>query len=436
MKLHSARSLALLLAALLVSAGTAHAQQYPYSYANYYGYQGEQAPPPPGAPMADPAAAAPGAAWAAPPVQQPGMAVYPPAADGQIAMPGQGCGGCGQEGCCNPNCCNPGCCNEPYDLGCCDCCQPHYVYTRIDVLLMDRSNPRNQPITSQGAPVAGVPGPIVLGTGGLGFPIQPFGRFLIGAPISHQTAVELSYLGMQNWQSQQFVQSAAGNLFSAYTAFGTATQGLPVGDVDQSVQQGIRYGSRLHNAEFNFVTCIPCSHSGRGHWNLVHGFRWIEINERFTYATVGAGGAAVNGSISQVNTFNDLVGYQGGLRWEYDLRPRLHFTVEPKVGVFANFSRMSSAFNTTAFPATISEFARRDEVAVAADCSALLSYDIKPWLTIRGGYNVMYVGGVALAPENFVPQPLPGGFIPRTANVNNTGAILYHGGSVGVEARF
>ena len=79
MKLHPARCVALLLAALVATAGAAHAQQYPYQYTNYAD-EAQEAPPPPGAGTG----VAPGMAqpMMAPPA--PGMGMQPPMGDGQV----------------------------------------------------------------------------------------------------------------------------------------------------------------------------------------------------------------------------------------------------------------------------------------------------------------------------------------------------------------
>lgn len=447
MRLHSARCAALLLAATFATAGVAVGQQYPY--VNFSQAEGSgdvtEAPPPPTAEAAPnaiaPSPTAPGMAQPGT-MAQPGMVqqggapgIYAPVGDGYVGNGYYGDGQCGPDDVCG--CTNQGdCCGRHGCHGCDDCClgccQPHYVYVRADTLFMTRSAPRSQPLTSVG-PGGGA---IALTTATPGFRWQPVERILIGFPICDDTAVELTYMGLQTWTSQAVVNSAAGNLFSAYSNFGNPTA---FNEFDGSNQQTTFSNSRLHTAEGNFVTCLPVTHRENHHLNMLHGVRWIEVNERFTYNTVRTL-APSGASFTTITTFNELVGYQLGLRWESDITCRLHLMLESKAGIYANMSSQRTQISSSAVAGggLPVEAATRNDVAFASEAIGALTYDCCSWLSLRLGYSLLFVNGLALAPENFVSQPTPGrGAVPRSpAIVNNHGGILYHGGSVGLEVRF
>ncbi|MGE0605564.1 MAG: hypothetical protein AB7O62_00455, partial [Pirellulales bacterium] len=311
MNFASARGMALLLALALAATGVAHAQQYPFYESAYQGEDdsdpapaledgdAETAPPAPGA--EEPGDAAPGDMppglppgqpphanmpnWTMPPAETTPM-IAPPAGDGylggNVQYPPHDAG-------CTDGCCQAGCCND-LDLDC-GCCLPHYVYARLDVIFMHRSRPnRGQPIATQGPG-----GPVVLTTSQLDFRWEPVERLLVGAPIDECTAVEISGMGLQTWQTQRFARTAnlaAGQrLFSPFSNFGAG----PLTAADNASGVNINSTSELRNIVVNLVHCLKDDPCGRGRLDLVHGARWIGIYERFDYNTFfgGAGGTGL-----------------------------------------------------------------------------------------------------------------------------------------------
>jgi hypothetical protein len=60
------------------------------------------------------------------------------------------------------------------------------------------------------------------------------------------------------------------------------------------------------------------------------------------------------------------------------------------------------------------------------------TYQLTRVLTVRGGYNLMWIAGVALAPDqlDFTDLPSSGTALDRG------GGIFLHGANVGLEARW
>ena len=109
------------------------------------------------------------------------------------------------------------------------------------------------------------------------------------------------------------------------------------------------------------------------------------------------------------HTHNHLVGSQigGELRRDWE---RLHLGLEGKAGLFANiFEQRRSNLNSTGVqPGGFPEIVPVDDsehdagVAGVLDFSATLSYQLTRHLSARGGYQLLYVAGLALCPTNSV----------------------------------
>ena len=99
--------------------------------------------------------------------------------------------------------------------------------------------------------------------------------------------------------------------------------------------------------------------------------------------------------------------------------------------ILAEIQSINSTFASASLP--VNEDVKRSAPALLGELNALVIYRANDHWTIRGGYSLLYLDGVALAAENFNStnpfiQPA------RTAQaLNNTGNALYHGGFLGCE---
>ena len=283
----------------------------------------------------------------------------------------------------------------------------------------------------------GVNGSIVLDSDDFDFENEGVSSFTIGVPICNCYTMELSYFGLQEWESTALETNGGNQLFSVYSDFGVDPPG-GFAETDQASLQAISYESSLHNAEINFL------HNGQVCCHPVYvlvGVRYVRIDERFEYDTV-----AVNGSSqSTVDTENDLIGFQMGVGMRHccgdyccaaDCNPCLSclkclsFETSAKAGVFVNVADQQSTVLTTS-GGLFSEERNDDNVAFVSELGATASYSPSCCMSIRGGYHVFLVDGVALAPENF--NRVAPSLGTRRPVLRDNGSILYHGPSVGVE---
>jgi hypothetical protein len=283
----------------------------------------------------------------------------------------------------------------------------------------------------------GIAGPIVLSTDNLSFDEEPGFRLTGTYQVGASSHLEATYFGTLFWRTSAEATSDSDNLYSALSDFGT----LPAGGFlqsDQAALQRIEYDSSLDNVELNW----------RSHWMGKHyflqgsflmGARYVRLEEELRYRT------RVNAHIDPITTLprgpasmdylvavdNDLIGFQLGSDLHACLLPGLLAGAELKAGVYANVADQATVVAATNLDPAVREAVADEDVALVAEANLTVVYQIKPWLALRGGYQILYLDGVALATENFnSAAPFAE---PRPVFLNDNGNALYHGLTAGVE---
>ena len=178
------------------------------------------------------------------------------------------------------------------------------------------------------------------------------------------------------------------------------------------------YDSDIHSAEFNL----------RRQWNhwltLLGGFRWINVNE---ILNTDIGGVATN----RIDVDNQMYGLQLGLDtylWSYG-----RFSLEGygKAGIYSNDSDgRSSSFGIVGAVPVVT--ASEDRAAFVGELALTGVYDISQRWSLRGGYQMLWLDGVALAPEQLDNMNIVTGV--ATLDVGQT--AFYHGVNLAAEFRW
>ena len=247
--------------------------------------------------------------------------------------------------------------------------------------------------------------------------------------------IEVRYLGMFDWPSQATVAGTlAGGVFT--------TLGPNTGDVAAlhgNDRQRYIETSTLDNFDINVRMRTRGSRDRMvlqhdGHWvrhqttarvwTCYAGLTTMFLDESFDI--LGTGPGATQGRFI-VSTTNDMFGLHFGGEyieqaavWNWGLRGRM--------AGLANLADRRSEFTSqigAAAPTTRRERSEKDNLAFLIEGGIFASAQITPNATVRVGYDVLYLTGVAQAIGNL---NLPvGAFSPMEVN----DIALYHGGSVG-----
>jgi hypothetical protein len=155
------------------------------------------------------------------------------------------------------------------------------------------------------------------------------------------------------------------------------------------------------------------------------GVRWINADEEFTFGAIGDQQLA----IYDVKTQNDLLGVQVGLELT-EQHCRWNWGATAKLGGYVNFVEQQTTYDAILGGATVvarNEIATDEQLTLGVDVQIKASYQIRPNLALRVGYEFTYLQGMALAPQQVE-------FNAAAAPVLRSGNHYFlDGGNIGIE---
>lgn len=354
---------------------------------------------------------------------------------------------------------------------------PHYFDISMEWIALQRSEvfSGNTIFTTQGfvanIDLPGAERDVVLSSSDIsgdiksGFRIT--GRYDVG-PLS---VLEIGYSGIFDVTSEaSFTDTTAdpvtglGNLFSPFTNFGEGfgdpalTDPLEGGfdeddladfsETDRASTHTIGYASDLQSAELSYRR-YWVGYSPRVTGTLLAGFRYTKLKEAFRFDSIGT--TFAEGSIAppddpnvpdgigtaayRIAGDNDLAGFQAGGDMWIGIIQGLRFGTEGKVGLYNNHYTLRTSFTTSDGTPSFSEFYRDDQIAFLGEGKVMLVADVLPSVSIKGGYEVLYMTSLALVGDNFNSgSPYTNLNAPsRVSAVEDQGDALYHGWHLGFE---
>ncbi|MEM6329947.1 MAG: BBP7 family outer membrane beta-barrel protein [Planctomycetota bacterium] len=246
--------------------------------------------------------------------------------------------------------------------------------------------------------------------------------------------------------------SGLGNFFSLFTNFGTTPPGgFDINDLedfeetDRATAASVSFNSDLQTAEMS-VRRYWVGYSPRVSGTLLAGFRYTKLKEGFRFGTVGANflpsdadpndpSGGISTAAFNIDADNNLAGCQiGGDVW-LGVVQGLRLGAEGRVGIYNNSYEITSTFTTSDGDPSFSESAKDNQVAFISDARIQVVADILPSLSIRGGYELLFMNSLALAGDNFnggSPYDNPA-VDARVPFVADQGDALFHGWNLGIE---
>ncbi len=292
---------------------------------------------------------------------------------------------------------------------------------QLDVLALSRNTGSTAFL---GETSVGVGGPVVgtLNVNDVAFTMQPGARIALLRTIDDRVQWETLYFGLQSWSVSNTLEA---NPLAGVVGTSPFTQADKlIGGFGQSL--GYSYTSQLENLEFNarrrygnrYFTASPLVGLRYFQWNeglnISGSDQYFGVNENLT-----------------TKAGNYMFGLQGGADVKLNWR-RLTFDVTGKAGIFLNLieNRQSNGNSTgiASLPGgagfnTFDTSSRSVGAATVLDLSATLSYRFTDHFELRGGYQCLYVGGLALAPEQLGSQ-------------SHSGDLFLHGPMAGFQANW
>lgn len=335
----------------------------------------------------------------------------------------------------------------------CSPCPDTYGY--VEGLALNRDNrAAAQPllVLFAGPDVVGT----ALSTSELDFDFDPAMRVVAGRRWHDGWAVEGAYLGLFESGASAFVEAPPPNsgLVLGFPPGGLGASSNVFRDITRS---WIDYSSELHSIELNLVSCCghydPCEsfsekrdptypRAGRqarsSTIEYLVGFRYLRLSEHFRlYAEADEpstpGGAILTTSgFYDVRTGNNLYGAQSGVRMRR-WGERLGWEASGKAGIYGiDMSQNQSVVDYPGFPLRPASRGTGGDVAFVGDVNLSGVYRLTDVWNVRAGYNLIWVAGVALAPDQLDWSA----GVASGRHLDRGGSVLVHGISCGAEARW
>ncbi|MGD0381956.1 MAG: BBP7 family outer membrane beta-barrel protein [Thermoguttaceae bacterium] len=301
---------------------------------------------------------------------------------------------------------------------CCECCCNDYcdpVWTvRADALFLNRSRLPDQTLL-----VNGLVAPL-FNANQFDLPVQMGWQIDLTRRLNCNWDLEARYFDLGG---QSATPPTISSPFGTGVIFAPGTPGIAQGIFNPPVNTNLAYTSRLQNVEINACRSL------NGRLSLLAGVRYLNLDDRIQVnelTTVGGIDAT-----QQLAGFNDLVGFQIGADAIVVRRGRFSVDTLLKAGVYDDLARNAFTYDSTVFGAHVATGASASNVAFCGEIGITLTYDLTERLSIRGGYQLLWLDGVALASQQPAVNPLPV-FSPATT-VATTGDVFYNGAFMGLE---
>ena len=264
-------------------------------------------------------------------------------------------------------------------------------------------------------------------------------RLLYGNYGAEDIGWEVGYLGVYGVSAVSQATSAGAGLQAPGNVFSTQTglnSGVSAKVTDNASVNSVECNLVFHNYDGGFNR-----RSGRpwqrvdwydgGHVDWIGGFRWANLEDAAVLGITPQGQAA--SSSYSVNTSSNLFAAQVGTRGRLAFE---QWAVEGwmKIGIagtaISQSQSMSDAFSATPFRKPRSS--NTAGMGMIADMNLSAIYRIDDVWGFRVGYNLMWLTGVGLAPDQWDFSPSQAG----GTGINSTGSLFLSGANLGLEARF
>lgn len=252
----------------------------------------------------------------------------------------------------------------------------------------------------------------VLNTSDLGFDFEVGPRVRLERAIGCGQSVELSYFGLTDWSSS--AEAGPGD----YLLIGDASRSGP-----EVVTANLNYDSALYSLECN-LRGTP-----RSWFQPLIGFRWIRLEENYNVNGIADFGAPVDYVLNYDTDSNLFGGQIGGtaLLWN---RGALTISGIGKAGLYA-----CDANNTGSFDGDFIHFigvGSTKKAAFAGELGITATYQISCRWNLIAGYQALWLDGVALAPNQIAVTDIA----EQSGGITTDGYLLFHGATIGLEAKW
>lgn len=203
------------------------------------------------------------------------------------------------------------------------------------------------------------------------------------------SSFEASYMEIAQWQGDHTVRGQ-GTLSFPFTDSSYAQ------DFTRADEARAAYDSKFYNVEFNYwgYSSPPRVDYFSAAW--IAGLRYMNLREHFDVSFHRSG----NKSTYKIETHNHLIGPQLGANIQMNPIRCLSWDFNVKVGYFLDYAKQESSLGDRDNSIKLRDFEKHECTGtLLVDVLASLSFYFGNHFSIRSGYQMIYLTGLALAPE-------------------------------------
>ena len=314
--------------------------------------------------------------------------------------------------------------------------QDERSYAVFDALFLQRNNAAiDRPVvvnsSAPGVPVISASDPAsTIGTGA---------RLLYGNYGDEDLGWEVGFLGVYGMTAARAASSAGGTLEAPNPQFAAQTglvDGFSARVTDNTSLNSVELNAVFHEYDggYNRRSGRPaqrCEGYDGGHVDWIGGFRWANLQDAAVLAIPR--GTSLVPSTYDVNSTSNLFAAQVGTRGRMAFET---WAVEGwmKIGLAGTALSQSQSFYDPLATKPFRQPTGSDTAGMGmiADMNLSAIYRFNEVWGLRVGYNLMWLTGVALAPDqwDFAPSQIGG------TNINGSGSLFLSGANLGLEARW
>ena len=277
---------------------------------------------------------------------------------------------------------------------------------RVEALLLWRDAPQSVPLVDFAAGGRALDARDLHAAGAAG------PRFTLLSEETDGEGSEVGYFDVASFQAARSLPTAAGG----YTT---------VGGLDGAAGANVDGATAGQSSRIKSLEVIGRQRSSE-RWVSTSGFRWVEWQESFSLLT---GPESFN-----ARAVNSLYGHQWGLEgvlW----RPLTGVALEgvAKAGIYGNVSKQDSALAGAGGLSSIATNTAR--VGFVGETGLTGTWQVREWLRARAGYQAVWLGGIATAPNQLQGQSIVAGS-PTRGSTNTGGSVVLQGINLGLEAHW
>lgn len=273
---------------------------------------------------------------------------------------------------------------------------------------------------------------IVQTTDDLSFDYAVGTRLELGRWISETSTLQVVYFGLESFSSHAEQVNGPGQLLSPYSRFSSFSFGSIVG-FDDAQRHELDYSSQIHNVEVNLQRhAVSETNWGGG---LLGGFRLVAIDEDFWFRSFAPGtgpdGMDTSGT-ARNQTSNVLLMGQVGADVDYAVSDHLKLDGAIRAGLGVNLGESRGLFEQSIVTVNRTEYgATNQSVCTLIETGVGLEYALTEHWSLQGGYSVIIISGLLLAPEQF---DIAAGY--DGLQLDDTGMSVYHGATLGATCQW